>query len=127
MTLLNKSLEEVPHLVAFIFLAAASKIPIGHALYEQALKDHPEYFEEELEYRRKWEAIPESVHEQYQKAIDALPKEEMPESKGMVYWSRNPQEYQEWVKVTAPIFKRQERRERNLFNFFYGPYGITKP
>lgn len=50
--------EKAPSKVQFLYVAAIMKQPVGSQMIEDAIKDHPEYFPDELEHRRKWAAIP---------------------------------------------------------------------
>jgi hypothetical protein len=55
----HNDITNMPALVAYVKMAGITGVPIGATTYERAIKEHPEYFSEEVEYRRKYAAIPE--------------------------------------------------------------------
>lgn len=57
------------------------KQPIGSSTYDKAIKEHPEYFPDEIERIRKWELIPQKVHDKYWEEYWELDKEIMKEYK----------------------------------------------
>jgi hypothetical protein len=56
---MKNDITNMPSLVAYVKMSGITGVPIGAATYERAIKEHPEYFPEEVEYRRKYAAIPE--------------------------------------------------------------------
>lgn len=56
---------QAPASVQFVKMMAVSGQPIGLETYERALKEGPEYFPDEIEYRRKWALIPQEVKDAY--------------------------------------------------------------
>ncbi len=54
-----------PASVQFVKMMDVMGQPIGLETYERALKEGPEYFPDEIEYRRKWALIPQSVKDAY--------------------------------------------------------------
>ena len=58
-----KELLEAPAKVRFLYTMAVAKQPVGSQMIEDAIKESPEYFPDELEHRRKWELIPQQDHD----------------------------------------------------------------
>jgi len=48
-----EDLIQAPSKVQFVYLAATRKIRLGSKILEEAIKEHPEYFTEEIEQRNK--------------------------------------------------------------------------
>lgn len=63
-----QELIEAPQTVQILYLNRTCSA----SMFKEALKNHPEYFPDEIEYRRKWAAIPDSVHESYRAQTEAL-------------------------------------------------------
>ena len=96
-------------------------------LIEDSIKDSPEYFTDELEYRRKWDLIPQQVHDEYLKERAALNREiykDMPPSKGILEWINNIEEYQNWCKKYDECRKKEIPLAKKLHELFYKKYGI---
>lgn len=69
-------ITNMPSLVAYVKMSGITGMTIGMATYERAIKEHPEYFPEEVEYRRKYAAIPEIEKEYSRNKIMDYYKEE---------------------------------------------------
>lgn len=50
----GKELWDAPSIVQFIYVMSVAKQPLGSQMIEEAMSKHPEYFQDELEHRRKW-------------------------------------------------------------------------
>ncbi len=70
-----KEFEDVPSKVKYIYMCAVMKQPIDSTIYEDAIKEHPEYFIEEVEHSRKLDAIPQEVHDPYFKEYHKIDEE----------------------------------------------------
>ena len=57
-------MHKAPAIIQWLYLSAMAKQPVGRSVFEDAMQKHPEYFPAELEYRRKWDLIPQSVHDE---------------------------------------------------------------
>ena len=75
--LTKKEFATAPENIKYIHTCTEMGFPISSAIYEVAMENHPEYFTEEIERARKWELIPQSVHDAYWKEIMAIDKELM--------------------------------------------------
>ena len=85
--LTTKEFFEAPSRVQYIFTAGMVKQYIGSSLYNKAIEEHPEYFPDEIEHRKKWASIPQKTHDDYWKEYWALDKEIMKDvldSKGII-------------------------------------------
>ncbi len=115
--------EKSPGLIQHIFVAGICNRPIGMSLYEEAIEKHPEYFPEEIEYKKKWDAIPQSVHDEYWKEYwekDKEIKKDLPEATGLV-GAMNNDDYHQALKKTYPA---RDKMRNNLHKKYYSKYGI---
>jgi len=122
-----KELLEAPARVQFIYTMAMAKQPVGSQIIEDAIKESPEYFPDELEHRRKWALIPQQVHDDYWKEREILRAEmykEMPPSKGILGWIDDPKGYEEWNIAYEKCSKAEKPFAAALHKKFYGQYGI---
>lgn len=120
-------LSKAPPRIAFLYAMALTDQPVGLQTIETAMKDHPEYFPDELEYRRKYNLIPQSVHDAYFEEYGKLREEmlnELPPSKGIIYWCDHPKEYKEWNEAYDRISPQFEVKEKELHRKHYSEYGI---
>ena len=62
-----KEFSKAPAKIQWLYTMALVKQPIGSSTLENAIKEHPEYFPDELEHRRKYDLIPQQVHDDYWK------------------------------------------------------------
>jgi hypothetical protein len=125
--LIDKEFLEAPKKVQFIYIMAKIDQPIGSQIIEDAIKESPEYFPDELEHRRKWALIPQHVHDSYSKEIEILRTEiykEMPESKGILGWINDPKGYEEYSIKWRECYERERPFLIALHKRFYGRYNI---
>lgn len=79
---MKNDITNMPSIVAYVKASAFYGTPIGYATYERAIKEHPEYFPEEVEYRRKFNAIPAIEKEwHFNKLIDLHNQQDLELSK----------------------------------------------
>lgn len=122
-----KEFLEAPHKVQFLYMMAMTKQPTGSEMIESAIKEHPEYFPDELEHRRKWALIPQSVHDKYWEERSALSSKmfiDMPESKGILGWIDDPTGFAEWNKKWKECYEKEKPLAEALHNKYYAEYGI---
>lgn len=121
-TLTYQELLRVPGEVQYIYISGLNDRMIGHSFFEEAMAKYPEYFQEEIEYRMKWKLVPEEVSNNYRNAIDELYKELLPNhGKNWRYFLEHQEECTEQYNRVKP---EMERRKKELWNHFYGPYGL---
>ena len=118
-----KNDPNIPPLVAHIWGLAYVQIPVGADMYEQAIKDHPEYFAREIEHRKKYNAIPQEVHDAYFKEISLVHDEiykDLP-GKGLMNWiNRTEEEHKIWNEA----YEKYESLEKKIHQKHYSKYGI---
>ena len=122
-----KEFLQSPVRVQFLYAMAIAKQPVGSKMIKDAIKETPEYFLDELEHKRKWELIPQQVHDNYRKEREILRTEmykEMPPSKGILGWIDDPKGYEEWSIAYEKFSKVEKPFAAALHKKFYGQYGI---
>jgi hypothetical protein len=123
-------LEKAPHIVKWVYLCSLTNHPISSSMHKRALDEHPEYFPKEVEWRNKWNAIPQEVHDDYHKEYWAAHKEaykDLPSSgHGFYAWieeievekiPEGSKTYEECEAEFAPISKA-------IHDKYYKKYGI---
>jgi hypothetical protein len=123
-----KELEAAPKKIQWLYMMAYAKQPVGASIFDKVLEEYPEYFPDEIEARRKWAAVPESVNDAYwqewksmhDEVFRALPKN----NGGILYWIDHPEEFKEWNRIYAQCRKVEIVREKELHQKHYAPYGI---
>lgn len=122
-----KELVEAPTNIKYIYLMALSKQAVGSKIIEDAISEYPEYFPDELEHRRKWALIPQQVHKEYWKERESLRTriyKELPPSKGIIGWSKDPKGYKRWLEAYEKCRKVEEPLAAALHKKFYNQYNI---
>lgn len=122
-----KELLDAPAVVQFIYMAATQKIPVGGEMIDEAISKHPEYFPDELDHRRKWELIPQSVHDEYFKECEKLRTDcykDLPPSKGILGWMNDPEGFEQWNIAYQKCREIEKPLAAALHEKFYGKYGI---
>jgi hypothetical protein len=125
--LTGKEFFEAPIIVQYIYIMAMNKQPIGSYIYEDCIKKHPEYFLEEIEHRRKWNAIPQEVHDKYWEEYWELEKQIMKDvlpSKGVFGGINGQDGYEEWNKKWTEANEKGKPFRELLHKKFYSKYGI---
>lgn len=123
-----KEFSDAPAIVQFVFGISAINGTISSTIFDKALDEHPEYFPEEVEHRRKWNSIPQQVHDDYSKEWTLLLESEIytevGASKGFMWMIDHPNEYDDWSIEYGKCKKNKEPLFKKLHERFYGPYGI---
>lgn len=109
-----------PKDVQALHILASTKTPIGSSLYEKTIKEHPEYFPEEIEHRRKYDLIPQEVHDAYWEGREVLDDELLKSNKGILNLIHNTEAKKEWDEAYAKFSKE----EKALHKKHYSKYGI---
>jgi len=126
--LTHKEFEDAPAKVQYIYMCAVMKQPIGSSTYEDAIKEHPEYFHEDVERRKKWEAIPQEVHDAYWKEYWKLDEEiykNVPHrGKGLLFYAQNSKESAEYKSAWEAANKKALPLRETLHRKFYSKYSI---
>lgn len=125
--LTEKEFSEAPEKVQFLYAMSIIGQPVGNQMIEEAIKESPEYFPDELEHRRKWALIPQQVHDDYWEEREILRTEmykEMPESKGILGWAKDQSGYNEWRAKYDECREKEKPLSLALHTKYYGQYGI---
>lgn len=110
----------------------AMQTALGHvtsSVYEEAIKNCPEYFTEELEYRRIYDSIPKEVHEAYLKECRELFNEwrETNPTRGLYYYLDHQDEYREYNERYKKYREEVEKpREKEIWEKYYGKYNLKQ-
>ncbi len=107
----NVPYEEIPPLIRVMALFCMSGTPLSPRVIAQAQEQHPEYFAEELENKRRFDAIPVEVHQRYAQlswrlrgiCLHGIPRE------GLYENMHNPTGYQAYLrkkKVREPYYQQ---------------------
>lgn len=127
--LTDKELQDAPATIKFLYWSAKSDIYISSQMLEEAMRDYPEYFPEEIEYKRKWALIPQSVHDAYwlerHKQIEDIYKD-MPPNKGIIGWAsdKSGNDYNIWNDTYKKLREIEKPLAEALHKKYYSQYGI---
>lgn len=118
-----------PAKVQFLFMASMNNQPVGGKMIDEAIAEHPEYFPDEVEHRRKWALIPQSVHDNYLAEREVLRKKcykDMPPSKGIIGWvmDESKDDYNSWQKDYDKCREVELPLAEALHKKYYSQYGI---
>jgi hypothetical protein len=120
--------EQAPADIQTLILLCHYKVPFSGERIEWYYTTYPEYFDEELERRRKWGLVPESVHDAYNQEMEELNRrfnETLPVcNKGLWYYIQHPEEYNEWRQTWDAAYPERKRQEEDLHKKYYAPYGL---
>jgi len=122
-----EELLKAPPKVAFLYTMAMLNQPVGVSVFEEAIAEHPEYFPDEVEHRRKWSLIPQHVHDEYHKELTTLGAEiykDMPPSKGFLEWVNDPSGYKKWSTLFKIYREKEKVLEAELHKKYYSKYGV---
>jgi hypothetical protein len=126
-----EELNKAPGVIRYIFAASSAGLPVSGKLVDQATKDYPQYFQEEIERKTKWNAIPEEIRKAYLKETTEKYMElygSIPNSrKGIWYWCNHPEEYKGHEKAYEEIQPKLKQIEIELYNKYikkYDPEGL---
>ena len=130
--LTKKELLEAPAIIQYVYTAGLFGNQIGNNIYEEAIKKHPEYFADVLEYRAKWDAIPQEVHDAYEAELSKRFHESCPDDdtvtantgKGFMYWAEHPKEMEIYAAALQAHAEIYNKLSVELYEKYYHPYGI---
>lgn len=120
-------ITKIPNKVLWLKMCGIRNIPVGAGFYNEVLEEYPEHFPVEVERKRKWEAIPQSVHDAYWKEYrmfhEALWKD-VPLDGGLMSAINNTPEYQAYQKDFERLRPLEEAKEKELHKKYYSQYGV---
>lgn len=117
-----QELLKAPKEVQYLYVMSLNKRPVSHSSCQSAMANHPEYFQEEIEWKMKWNKIPKEVHEAYRQEIEALTREMLPSSgKGLRYYLLNQDKVdREYEAVKDEL----ERKQGEIWAKHYAEFGL---
>jgi hypothetical protein len=116
-----------PHIVQYVCMSGITGNPIGANTLNEAIENHPEYFPDEIEHRRKWNAIPQEVHDAYLKdrvLLDVEISNNIPPSRGICGWIDDPEGYEEWTLALCKATATYSPKRKEIHDKHYAKYGI---
>lgn len=120
--LTNKEWSNAPYIIKHLYIAGHHKTPISRNLFEKAINEHPEYFTEEIERRRKWASIPQSVHDEYDLEFNAHFRE-MPKTRGILSMlDFNSEKSKKEIEDLKIWWSKGDK----IYNKHYSGYGFTR-
>jgi len=125
--LTHKELIAAPRKIQSIYFLAMTKTPMGSGLIESAIKEHPEYFPDEVEHRRKWILIPQSVHDAYWAESSKLQEKaysDIPDFGGISNAINHPEKFTEWKQAHDAASEKAKPLFKALHEKHYAKYGI---
>lgn len=120
-------LQKAPPIVQYVYIASFMNQPVGGRTMDDAIEQYPDYFPEEVERMRKWELIPQEVHDNYWKEYGNIDDElfkDVPTSEGLIAWCDNTEKYQIWNKAWNIANEKAKPLREKLHEKYYSKYGI---
>lgn len=141
----NILLNNIPNEVLAVWASHYSGVVSADA-YNNAIEKYPEYFPEEVEYRRKWESVPQEVKDKYQDSTYRLQLTDQEEKERLELFGECPHpdlqgcgiiqrvtthehRHADFVELDAwndKWYKHQHRKNVDLYNKLFNPYGLSK-
>lgn len=126
--LTNNEFKDAPNIVKYIYVRRLLKQPVSASLFNEAVTEYPSYFPKEAEARRKWDTIPQKVHEaywtEYWKSHNRICKKVPYLGMGILYYAEHPQAHMEYTKAMNVISSKLELLKKKLHKKYYEKYGI---
>lgn len=126
-----KSLEEInnlPHKIQYLYMKSFMNQPIGMSFYEECIEEHPEYFQEEIKRRDKWNSIPQEVKDAYYNELNAKEaeiNEGIPHlGKGILYYCEHPDEYDEYDREYKKREPKRKKMRKKIHDKYFEKYGV---
>ena len=120
-------LNGLPAEVLWVKFLEATGGMMGASTYESIIKKYPEHFPEETEQRRRYESIPQEVHDAYYKEYWAFHDklwEDEPPAQGLFAMINNTDEYRAHQDAYDRLRPIEEENEKLLYKKYYSKYGI---
>lgn len=123
-TLTTAELDSAPTEIQFLYTCGVMKIPVGTSIVNKAMEQHPEYFPDEIENKKKWEMVPKSATDEYFKEYHEIWKDHYKDI-GLSPGIGSP-DFLEWYKKSVKIGPIPEDKMAALNEKHYGVYGISR-
>ena len=121
-------LLEAPSAVQYIHMMGTINQPIGCSFFDETVAKYPEYFPDEIESKRKWDLVPQSVRDTYWKEYWEFREklwENEPKPVGIMGCVNNTKEYKKWAKAYKRLRPLEKKKEKELHEKHYSKYGIS--
>lgn len=125
--LTEKELREAPAKIQVIYIKSHFGIGISVSMFEEAIIEYPEYFPDEVEHKRKWDSVPQSIQDGYNKERELLRNviyKDLPPSKGILGWINDAEGYEKWRIKSDECREKEMSLAKELHKKFFGQYGI---
>lgn len=140
-------IEDIPNEVLAVWAASWHGGGVGADQLNNAIEKYAEYFPEEVEYREKWAKVPQELKDiyfnsktnQFYLGDDDLDEKEMlfgkcphPDIIGcgiiqrVTTYEHRGADFAENDAWNAKWYKHQHRRDIDLYNELFNPYGLSK-
>lgn len=123
----NKYFERLHRSTQYALVAKYSGTPISGDIYDEAIKNNPECFPEEVEHMKKWAGVPQEVKDKYFKEtreVDDAFYNGAPHSQmGLVWYSQHPEECKErdaYLNANRESYRANLRRVHDKYLKEYG-------
>lgn len=127
--LTQSELLRAPVKVQYIYRMALFNQPVSNSYFEETVKLYPDYFPDEVEYRKKWDLIPQSVHDAYNSEMQILRNEMYkkltPVTTGIFALVKDSDVLEEWGKFYDECRRKEIPLAMELHKKHYGAYGIV--
>jgi len=121
-------LVNAPSIIQYIYIASVQNQPIGMSIYEEAMKSYPQFFKEELEIRRRWDAVPPHIKEQYFDAMAKMYEKYARETpfygKGIMFFANNPDKFSEQIAYVEAQRQNKINAGKKIHQQFLSSFGI---
>ena len=118
-----QELLKAPGEIQYLYVSYLNKRAVGKSFHDEAMAKHPEYFQDEIEYLMKWEKIPTEVKEACNKEMAEMRASLTPPSQGLRHYLANQAEIDKQFDAIIPEIRK---REKEIFNRHYGPFGLKR-
>lgn len=122
--LTEKQFEKAPKIVQSIYVLTLLNQPVPGSVMNEAMERYPDYFQEEIQYKKIWEAIPQSVKDAYFDELHKALAHSFPDNKGILYWINHQLEFQEYQKKYEEIRKQNEQIRKDIHKKHFEKYGL---
>ena len=122
----STDVKQIPGIVLQIYVNSMCNIPISISTYNEAIEKYPEYFPDEVEHKKKYDAIPKHIHDQYLQEMSELFENyfhHLP-NKGMLCRINNQEEDTDWKKKFDEENGKYSEAEKIIHDKYYGSYDI---
>ncbi len=111
-----------------VFVCGYNGIPCGSDVYEEAIKNNPEEFPEEVEHKKKWDSVPSETKDLYFKKLSELEISHYAKAphagSGLVFFSTHPKEHKEYSDFLEKNRPMLQKKKKQLHDKYLAEYGI---